>query len=70
MVYNRMDQWKMLSVRQFTIMNWNQWLQQTTISIVYTLIDAIMQTFEYFIAIFMIYIILERKIGVNLFIYI
>ena len=60
----------MLSVRQFTIMNWNQWLQQTTISIVYTLIDAIMQTFEYFIAIFMIYIILERKIGVNLFIYI
>ena len=51
-------------------MNWNQWLQQTTISIVYTLIDAIMQTFEYFIAIFMIYIILERKIGVNLFIYI
>ena len=29
-----------------------------------------MQTFEYFIAIFMIYIILERKIGVNLFIYI
>ena len=29
-----------------------------------------MQTFEYFIAIFMIYIILEKKIGVNLFIYI
>ena len=29
-----------------------------------------MQTFEYFIAIFMIYIILERKIGVNLFNYI
>ena len=29
-----------------------------------------MQMFEYFIAIFMIYVILERKIGVNLFIYI
>ena len=30
----------------------------------------LMQMFEYFTAIFMIYIILERKIGVNLFNYI